>query len=296
MKNLTTISLLIFLSFAFGQAQSTKFKGVYYEVGSKANNKSFPVIIYLPDGYEKSKINYSVTFHLHGTNDNPITEKGVRNLVGSGQADSAFRICSNFYNTIIVVPLVGNHYYLDSPADSSIRIATFISKELVNYVESNFRTIKSRDARFLAGFSMGGYGVVSLLTKYPDVFSIAVSRGGVMDLAAGINDLDWDNVSPNIVQHLGPYWQNPQKYHLNGCYNLINKLANRKDVAIGIETGREDFLYKNNLKMRDRLKDKNIPHLYAEYPGGHVFNGNVIFSQFQHIQYLRNLIFYEGRR
>ena len=35
---------------------------------------------------------------------------------------------------------------------------TFITKDLVNYIDSHYRTIADRDSRGLAGHSMGGYG------------------------------------------------------------------------------------------------------------------------------------------
>jgi S-formylglutathione hydrolase FrmB len=47
----------------------------------------------------------------------------------------------------------------------------FEAKELVTYMDKNFRTIANRDARGIGGHSMGGYGALKIAMLYPDVFS-----------------------------------------------------------------------------------------------------------------------------
>jgi enterochelin esterase-like enzyme len=48
---------------------------------------------------------------------------------------------------------------------------TFITKELVGYIDAHYRTLAQRESRGLAGHSMGGYGTMRLGMKSPDVFS-----------------------------------------------------------------------------------------------------------------------------
>jgi S-formylglutathione hydrolase FrmB len=50
---------------------------------------------------------------------------------------------------------------------------TFITRELVSYIDSHYRTLAARDSRGLAGHSMGGYGAIRLAMKYPEVYSSA---------------------------------------------------------------------------------------------------------------------------
>jgi len=47
----------------------------------------------------------------------------------------------------------------------------FVVSELVEYIDSHYRTIANRTSRGLAGHSMGGYGTVRLGMRRPDVFS-----------------------------------------------------------------------------------------------------------------------------
>ena len=48
---------------------------------------------------------------------------------------------------------------------------TFVTKELVSYIDSHYRTLPRVSSRGLAGHSMGGYGTMRLGMKSPDVFS-----------------------------------------------------------------------------------------------------------------------------
>ena len=62
---------------------------------------------------------------------------------------------------------------------------TFIAVELVNYIDSHYRTIPNRMSRGLAGHSMGGYGTFRIGMKHPEVFSslYAMSACCMLDTA-----------------------------------------------------------------------------------------------------------------
>jgi len=47
----------------------------------------------------------------------------------------------------------------------------FVTRDLVAYIDSHYRTIPARASRGLAGHSMGGYGTIRIGMKYPDIFS-----------------------------------------------------------------------------------------------------------------------------
>ena len=47
----------------------------------------------------------------------------------------------------------------------------FMSRDLVAYIDSHYRTIANRLSRGIAGHSMGGYGTVRIAMRHPDVFS-----------------------------------------------------------------------------------------------------------------------------
>lgn len=254
--------------------------GDYYNFHSDTMNKDFPVLVFLPDNYKANKRSLPVVYMLHGVNGAPLNEDGIRGLCSPQQG---FREAANEYQVIIVCPLVGNKFYLNSPINKADKYATLIAIELVRFVESKFKVIKNRESRILAGFSMGGYGAVSLLCRYPDIFSIALSRAGALDNKSLIEKLYWDDILNKEV--LGSYWEYPENHHLNSCLNLLNKVRTRKDVYFVIEVGRDDFLYDSNKKVETRLRELNMAYIYAEYPGGHEWNKYCLNSLLTHLQY-----------
>lgn len=51
-------------------------------------------------------------------------------------------------------------------------------KELIPYIDANYRTIGTSAGRAVSGFSMGGDGSMRLAMKYPEPFCAAASMGG----------------------------------------------------------------------------------------------------------------------
>ena len=292
MKNFLILLLLVPALFISAQKRDTtkrdngykisvidKTYGIYHSVKSDSNKREFPVLVFLPHDYKDSKREYPVIYMLHGTNNQPLTEDGLR---GMNNPETKIREAAEFFQIIIVCPLVGNTYYMNSPTIPGQKIASFVGVELPAFIDKNYRTLHTRENRFLGGFSMGGYGAVSLLCRYPDSFSVAIDRAGVMDLDFGIQDLDWDD-SHNPA--IGSYWDYPKEFSQNSCFTLINHVRDRKDLAIVIEVGREDFLYKCNSRFNQRLNEIGFRHIYAEYPGGHEWKSACLFSMLSHLQY-----------
>lgn len=253
--------------------------GEFVNFHSDTMNMDFPMLVFVPDNYATSGKEYPVVYSLHGYNNAALTEDGLRGMM---LPETGIKEVANEYQVIIACPLVGNKYYIDSPILKNSKYATLIGVELVNTIEKKYRAKKERKYRILQGFSMGGYGAVSLLCRYPDVFSVALSRGGVMCFQCVIDDLNWDDYS---VDGLGDMFENPKQYHLHSILNLLNKIKDRTDVAIILEVGREDYLYTGNKKVEEKLRTCKFPFIYAEYPGGHVWSKNAQNSMFTHLQY-----------
>jgi S-formylglutathione hydrolase FrmB len=73
---------------------------------------------------------------------------------------------------IVVAPNGRNAYfgsfYVNSPVTGAWE--DFIARDLVAWVDANFRTLPAAESRGIAGHSMGGYGAIMLAMKHPDVF------------------------------------------------------------------------------------------------------------------------------
>jgi len=257
--------------------------GEYKTISSKALGKEVPVLIFLPSDYKTSSKQYSVVYFLHGYNSEEISEKGLRKMYNP---QTKIQEAANMYNVIIACPMQGNCFYLDAPLKPEQKNATFTGTELTTWMDKNYRTIDKREGRIIAGFSMGGYGAISQICRFPDVFSAALSRGGALNLAFAIEELYWDEVGLDLESILGDYWSKDKKnYFQNNCLNLINHIRERKDVGIVIEVGKEDFLYSTNLKFHKRLEELDMKHVYAEFPEGHLLDSNTFMSLLSHLQY-----------
>jgi S-formylglutathione hydrolase len=132
------------------------------------------VSVYLPPSYGKdTSRRYAVVYLLHGFTDSDERWFGrVQHFINvPAVADSA--IGAGVRDVIIVMP---NAYtkFAGSMYSNSVVTGdweTFVARELVSYVDSHYRTIANVASRGLAGHSMGGYGVLRIGMKHPDVFS-----------------------------------------------------------------------------------------------------------------------------
>ena len=74
---------------------------------------------------------------------------------------------------IIVLPSTYNKYagswYTNSTLTGNWK--DFITLDLVDYIDNNYRTIASVGSRGIAGHSMGGYGALKLAMSHPDIYS-----------------------------------------------------------------------------------------------------------------------------
>ena len=127
------------------------------------------ISVYLPPGYDQLNKRYPVIYYLHGFMGNDSISPFMKNILDLGISTKKIRpyilvIADN--NT-----LFSGSFYSNSTLTGNF--TDFEAKELVAYMDKNFRTIATRDARGIGGHSMGGYGVLKIAMMYPDVFSCA---------------------------------------------------------------------------------------------------------------------------
>jgi enterochelin esterase-like enzyme len=133
------------------------------------------VTVYLPPSYNSSpEKHYPVLYMLHGFTDSDSKwfgwEEHWINLHEVLDQVIAEGMCKEM---IVVMPNAYNRFK-GSMYSSSVTIGdweTFVARELVNYIDTHYRTIPDTHSRGLAGHSMGGYGTLRLGMKYPEVWS-----------------------------------------------------------------------------------------------------------------------------
>lgn len=217
---------------------------------SKMNTEVKNVII-LPENYDKGK-QYPVLYLLHGYSGNHASWL----LLKPSLSKEATRL-----EMIIVCPDGKNSWYWDSPMNPKSQYETYMSMELVNYIDKNYSTIKSREGRAIAGLSMGGHGAMWLAIRHQDVFGACGSMSGGLDIRPYPNNWEMNKL-------IGSYKDNPSVWDAHTVINQISKL-DANSLAIMIDCGKGDFFYKVNEKFHEALLYNNIPHDYIIRPGNH---------------------------
>jgi len=132
--------------------------------GSKAMNADYKYTIYLPDGYESGRLRYPVLFLLHG-NGGDENDWLVNGRV-QATMDALIRE-AKVQASIIVMPGAGSTWWVDGNKDKA---ESALIKELIPHIDATFRTISAREGRMIAGLSAGGFGTVSAVFRYPELF------------------------------------------------------------------------------------------------------------------------------
>ncbi len=131
--------------------------------------------VYLPPSYDFTEKRYPVIYVLHGFggDSNSLTRKvksAMDRMILSEEIQEAIAVFVDGSNRF------GGSQYLSSPTIGDYE--TYIRRDLVNFIDRQYRTIPHRDSRGITGFSMGAYGSMHLSLKYPEVFGVVVAQAG----------------------------------------------------------------------------------------------------------------------
>jgi hypothetical protein len=125
--------------------------------------------VYLPAAYESATLRYPVIYYL----PNPLAKfdedfyRGqVHELLDRGVATS--EIDKVIFVAVDMATPLGCSWYVNSPVTGNWE--DFMVREVVPYVDANFRTLANRDSRGIAGDFMGGYGAIRFGMTHPEVF------------------------------------------------------------------------------------------------------------------------------
>jgi S-formylglutathione hydrolase FrmB len=241
--------LFCFLFGAWTQALAAKVDTI--QTFSPSMNKKIKAVVILPDNYKNGK-EYPVVYLLHG--------------FGGTYADwikraPALDSLSDLHNQIIVCPDGSTSWYFDSPKDPTKKYETYVSKELVQFIDQKYKTVKDRKGRAITGLSMGGHGALYLAFKHQDTFGAAGSMSGGVDIRPF--PLNW-----KLSENLGTYAEQPENWEKNTVYNMVH-LLNPKSLALIVDCGTEDFFFNVNQNLHAKLLERNISHDYITRPGAH---------------------------
>lgn len=221
---------------------------------SAAMKKNIKAVVIKPDNYAAARA-LPVVYLLHGH--------------GGDQANWISKVKSlqqavDLYQILIVCPDGGkSSWYWDSPEDEKSRYETYVAQELVKWVDKNYKTLADKKGRAITGLSMGGHGALYLAFRNQQVFGAAGSMSGGVDIRPFPNN--W-----GMAARLGKYAEKPENWEKHTVTNMLHLLT-PNSLALLIDCGTEDFFYKVNVSLHEKMLERNIQHDFISRPGGHTW-------------------------
>jgi S-formylglutathione hydrolase FrmB len=228
------------------------------------------VAIYLPPGYETSPSKrFPAIYFLHGySTENQVPELGrqFRDLMDKLIAAGTVR------EMIVVVPNGRNAYNGSFYTNSIVggNWEDFISRDLVSYIDANYRTIPNAASRGIGGHSMGGYGSIVLGMKHPDIF------GAVYSLSACCTSMLADMGPSNAAWRTALKFKSKDDFRTDSFNNVYAIALTAMAAAFSPNTGRAplfvDFPFRleNNMLVPDsagyaKFQSKLPVNMVTEY-------------------------------
>ncbi|MBE7171738.1 MAG: esterase family protein [Williamsia sp.] len=245
------IFLFLFLAVAAKQIRAAETDTI--NVFSASMHKEVRCVVIKPGNYASSTKKYPVVYLLHGYGGNYSQWPKLAPQL-KDEADGL--------QLILVCPDGGvGSWYLDSPVDTSFKYETFVSRELISYIDGHFRTQTDRHNRAITGLSMGGHGGLYLAIRHPDLYGAAGSTSGGVDIRPFPKN--WD-----LAKRLGDTVCCKQNWEANTVINVVDNL-HKGDLKLIIDCGTGDFFLQVNRNLHQKLLQMNIEHDYIERPGAH---------------------------
>lgn len=230
--------------------------------------------VYTPAGYENGTQKYPVLYLFHGAggDEDAWTNMGreaqiMDNLIAQGKA-----------KPMIVVMTNGNANQAGAPnevppveAQPAQGMASYqryagkfeehLVKDVIPFIEKNFRTLSGKDNRAIAGLSMGGAQTQTITNNNPGIFGyIGVFSMGIMNM--GPQNADAEKIENERIAKLETLKNSGYKLYWIAC-------------------GKDDFVYPGVVTLRNTLDKTGFKYTYRESTGGHTWaNWRIYLSEF----------------
>ena len=222
--------------------------------------------IYTPPGYEQGKA-YPVLYLLHGAGGDEEawltlgrTAQIMDNLIALGKAKPMIVVMPNGNASDDAGPLESGLKQKGQPKTSYEESFP----DIMNYVKSHYKVKKGADNTALCGLSMGGGHTFRISMQNAGTF-------GYMGLFSAAVRLEW-NTKKNLEEQFADHPEAAEQ---------MKKLFAAKPRLYWIAIGKEDFLFQQNVELRQYLDKMQYPYEYYENEGGHIWrNWRIYLSMF----------------
>jgi S-formylglutathione hydrolase FrmB len=138
--------------------------------------------VVLPPGYASHPARrYPVLYLLHGFTGKPTN---FLTILDVQDAEAALVAEGTMKPLILVMPSGTRSFFSDTEWANGIGAGngweTFVARDLVNAIDTRYRTISSGSGRGIAGLSEGGYGALNIGLHHPGEFALIESWSGYM--------------------------------------------------------------------------------------------------------------------
>jgi len=213
--------------------------------------------VYTPPGYDDGGDKYPVLYLLHGGGDedsgwSTIGRAGfiLDNLIAAGKAK---RMIVVMPNGSLPRPANIPAFTPGTPPSPEVMAAlqewftNELMKEIIPYVEKNFRVVADREHRAIAGLSMGGGQTLQAVITNPEQFAyVAVWSAGI-----------WQNATD---------WEKQNEQFLSKADQL-----NKWIKLFSISVGDKDFTLKGSKALSETLDKHGIKNQLHISGGGHTW-------------------------
>jgi S-formylglutathione hydrolase FrmB len=226
-------------------------------VPSAALGRTQEAYVYLPSGYDSSAARrYPVVYLLHGFPGRPLA---FIETVDMGVVDDVFA-ARHHEPAILVMPFGSTGTFTDEEwvngAGAHNGWSTFVSRDLVGYVDSHYRTVASARGRAISGLSEGGYGAINIALHHPREFSVVESWSGYERP---------DKLRAIFGRHLQLLSQNDPRVLARREAPLLRRLH----TYFWFYSGSTDPLHRQNGAFAGELAALRVAHSYRLVYGGH---------------------------
>ena len=214
--------------------------------------------VYLPAEYSQDpQRRFPVLYLLHGFPGRPLA---FIETVQMGVVEDALTARGRAQPLILVMPFGSTGTFTDKEWTDGVGTgdawASFVSHDVVRYVDMHYRTVRAAGGRAIGGLSEGGFGAVNIALHHPHEFSVVESWSGYMQPAK------LRSVFGSSLQLLAR--NEPERLVRQDAPTL-----RALHTYFWFYSGSEDILRSQNAAFARELGSLDLPHRFRLVYGGH---------------------------